>query len=46
MTYISSVAREIPGWDVVSGGPIGNLLYHSVELFKLVSHFLITCVFP
>ena len=46
MTYISSVAWEIPGWDVVSGGPSGNLIYQTVELLKLVSHFLITCVLP
>ena len=46
MTYISSVAWEIPGWDVVSGGPSGNLIYQTVELLELVSNFLITCVFP
>ena len=44
MTYIRSVAGEVPGRDVVSVGPSDNLLYLSVELLKLVSNLLITCV--
>ena len=44
LTYVSFVAWEIPGRNVVSGGHIDNLIHHSVELLKLVSHFLITCV--
>ena len=45
MTYIRSVAREIVGRDVIRVGPSDNLLYLSVELLKLVSNFLISCVF-
>ena len=44
MTYIRSVAWEIAGRDVIRVGPSDNLLYLSVELLKLVSNFLITCV--
>lgn len=44
VTYIRSVAGEIPGRDVVSVGPSDNLLYLSVELLELVSNLLITCV--